>query len=65
MGPDLKLWSKLDIQGTRAAIVQKDCSWEEWQIVKVSLGKNKEIFNTELWEISEVIKIAKQKTRGI
>lgn len=61
MRPDLELWcdgSKLDTGGIGAAVVWKDCSRKEWQIVKISLGKNKEIFDAELWEISEAIKVA-------
>lgn len=30
----------------------------EWNSRKISLGKNKEIFDTELWGISEALKIA-------
>ncbi len=67
-GPDLELWcdgSKLDTGGNEAAVVWKDCSQEKWQIVKVSLGKNKEIFDAELWGISEAINVVEQKAREI
>ena len=60
-GSDLKLWcdeSKLEKRGIRAAVVWKsDWNSKEWQMVKVSLGQNKESFDTELWEISKAIKV--------
>ena len=68
-GPDLELWcdgSKLDTGGTGAAVVWKtNCNGEEWQIVKVSLGQNKEISDAEMWGISEAIKVAEQRTREV
>lgn len=67
-GSDLELGcdgSKLDTGGTGTAVVWKDRSRGEWQIVKVSLGKNKEIFDAELWGISEAIKVAQDKTREL
>lgn len=69
MGPDLELWcdgSKLDTGGTGAAVVWKsNCRGEEWQTIKVSLGQNKEIFDAEMWGISEAIKVAEQKTSEV
>ncbi len=32
----------------------------EWLTQKVKLGKNKEIFDAEMWGISETVKIAEQ-----
>lgn len=56
-GPGLELWcdgSKLDTGGTGAAVVWKsNCDGGEWQTIKVSLGRNKEIFDAEMWGISE------------
>ena len=54
-------WSKLDQGGTGAAVVWKrnrqDC---EWQTQKTTLGKNKEIFDAEIWGISEAVKVAER-----
>lgn len=68
-GSDLELWydgSKLERGGTGAAVVWKsDWNSEDWQTVKVSLGQNKEIFDVEMWGISEAIKVAKQRSREV
>lgn len=48
---DLCLWSdrsKEDKRGAGAAVVWKNCLSHEWNICKLLLGKNKEIFNAEL-----------------
>ena len=58
---DLTLWcdgSKLDQGGTGAAVIWKLDN--EWLTQKVTLGKNKEIFDAEMWRISEAVKIAEQ-----
>lgn len=34
-------------------------------MVKISLGQNKEIFDVEMWGISEAIKVAEQKSREV
>ena len=64
----LKLWcdgSKLD-KGTGAAVVwEKGGTTKEWQEKKVGLGLNKEIFDAEMWGISEAFKVAEQKTEKI
>ena len=64
----LKLWcdeSKLD-QGTGAAVVwEKEGASEEWQEKKFGLGLNKEIFDAEMWGISEAFKVAEQKPRKV
>lgn len=66
---DLKLWcdgSKLDTGGTGAAVVWKtNCNSEEWQEIKISLGQNKDIFDAEMWGISETSKVAEQRTRQV
>ncbi len=68
-GSDLELWcdgSKLEKGGTEAVVVWKsDWNSKEWQTVKVSLGQNKEIFDAEMWEISEAIKVAEQRSREV
>ena len=64
----LKLWcdgSKLD-KGTGAAVVwKKEGASEEWQEKNVGLGLNKEIFDWEIWSISEAFKVEEQKTRKV
>lgn len=68
MGLNLELQgnsSKLDIGGTGAAVIKKDFSYEEQQIIKLSLGKNKKIFDVDLWRISKAIKVTEQKTREV
>ena len=64
----LKLWcdgSKLD-KGTGAAVVWKENGpGGKWQEQKVGLGLNKEIFDAEMWSISEAFKVAEQKTGAI
>ncbi len=57
---DLALWSdgsKAE-SGAGAAVVWKNASTYGWNIRKISLGKNKEIYDAELWGISEALKIA-------
>ena len=59
---NLSLWcdgSKLDQGEAGAAVVWKLDN--EWLTQKVTLGKNKEIFDAEMWGISEAVKIAEQK----
>lgn len=59
---DFTLWcdgSKLDYGGTGAAVVWKQDS--DWLTQKTTLGKNKEIFDAEIWGISEAVKVAEQK----
>ena len=59
---DLSLWcdgSKLDKGETGAAVAWKQ--GDEWLTRKVTLGQNKEIFDAELWGISEAVKVAEQK----
>ena len=68
-GSDLELWcnrSKLEKGGTEAAVVWKS-NWnsKEWQTVKISLEQNKEIFDAEIWGISEAIKVAEQRSREV
>lgn len=63
---NLKLWCdgfKMENKGTRATVVwETDGSIKEWQDRKVVLGLNKKILYVEKWGISEVFKVAKQKT---
>ena len=59
---DLILWcdgSKLNQGGTGAAVVWKLDN--RWLMQKVTLGKNKEIFDAEMWGISEAVKVAEQR----
>ncbi len=58
---DLTLWcdgSKLNQEGTGAAVVWK--LENSWLMQKVTLGKNKEIFDTEIWGVSKAVKVAEQ-----
>ena len=51
---------------TGAAVVwKKNRNSEEWQELNTSLGQNKEIFDAEMWGISEAVKVAEQKTRQV
>ena len=45
--------------------IEKDGAKKEWQEQKVGLGLNKEIFDAEMWGISEAFKVAEQKTRQV
>ncbi len=62
---DLTLWcdgSKLDQGGAGAAVVWKENRQSnEWITQKITLGKNKEIFDAEMWGISEAVKVAEKK----
>ena len=67
-GPDLEHWcdgSKLEKGDTGAAVVWKSDCDGKWQTVKVSLGQNKEIFDAEMWGISEAIKVAEQESKEV
>lgn len=58
---DLALWSdgsKLESGGAGAAVIWKNSTSHRWNVRKVSLGKNKEMLDAELWGISEALKIA-------
>ena len=58
---NLILWcdgSKLNQGGTGAAIVWKLDN--RWLMQKVTLGKNKEIFDAKMWGISKAVKVAEQ-----
>lgn len=57
--------SKLDKGGTGAAVVWKSHTSQEWQAQKISLDLNKEIFDAELWGISEAFKLAEKITRQV
>ncbi len=64
----LKLWcdgSKLDKGGIGAAVVWKNYGCQKWQEQKLCLGLNKEIFDAEMWGVSEAFKIAKKTTRQV
>ena len=64
----LKLWcdgSKLDKGGTGAAVVWKDHISQKWQEQKLCLGLNKEIFDAEIWGVSEALKIVEKTTRQV
>lgn len=64
----MKLWcdgSKLDKGGTGAAVVWEDSISGKWQKQKVCLGLNKEIFDAEIWGISEAFKVAEEKTKQV
>ena len=50
--------SKLQSGGAEAAVVWRNCLLHGWNTCKISLGKNKEILDAELWGISEALKIA-------
>ena len=61
----LKLWcdgSKLDKKTGTKVVWKKYGLSRKWQEQKVGLGLNKEIFNIEMWSISEAFKVAEQKT---
>lgn len=62
----LKLWydgSKLDKGATGAAVVwQIEDTIQELQEQKVGLGLLKEIFDAEMWGISEAFKTAEHRT---
>ena len=61
---DMILWcnaSKLDQGGAGAAVVWKGEFGRKWQEKTVSLGKNNEILDAEIWGISEALKLARQK----
>jgi ribonuclease HI len=55
----LVLWSdgsKLETGGTGAAVVwNRD---ENWSMLRTTLGKNNEIFDAELWGVSDALKVA-------
>lgn len=54
--------SKLDQGGAGAAVVWKENRQDnEWIKQKITLGKNKKIFDAEVWGISEAVKIAENK----
>ena len=58
---NLSLWcdgSKLSKGGAGASVVWKLDN--KWPTQKVTLGKNKEIFDAEMWGISEAVKVAEQ-----
>ena len=58
---NLSLWcdgSNLNQGGTGAVVVWKLDN--KWLMQKVTLGKNKEIFDAEMWGISEAVKIVEQ-----
>ena len=58
---DLALWSdgsKLESGEAGAAVVWKNSTSHRWDVGKISLGKNKEILDGQLWGISEALKIA-------
>ena len=60
--PGLVLWadgSKLDRGQTAAAVCWEDKSAAKWER-SIFLGRNKEIFDAELWAISEALEIAKK-----
>ncbi len=64
---DLILWSdgsKGETGGAGAAVVWKDYLSYGWSTCKISLGKNKEILDAELWGISEALRIALKEGRG-
>ncbi len=48
--------------GASAAVVWKNASNYRWNIRNISLGKNKEIYDAELWGILEALKIALRKS---
>ena len=57
----LALWSdgsKVESGGAGAAVVWKNLSSHRWEVRKITLGKNKEILDAELWGISQALKIA-------
>lgn len=57
----LALWSdgsKVESGGAGAAVVWKNLTSHKWEVCRISLGKNKEILDAELWGISQALKIA-------
>lgn len=62
---NLTLWcdrSKLDQGGIGAAVVWREKGQDKgWRKQKVTLGKNKEILDAEIWGISEAVKVAERK----
>ena len=65
---NLTLWfdgSNLDNGGTGAAVVwEKDGAKKEWQEQEAGLGLNKEIFDSEIWGISEAFKVSEHLKDG-
>lgn len=43
-------------------VYEKDVTKKEWQEQKVGLGLNETIFDVKIWVISEMFKVAKEKT---
>lgn len=60
--PELSLTKELLQQ---AVVWQIEDTSKEFQEQKVGLGLLKEIFDAEMWGISEAFKIAEHKTRGL
>lgn len=57
----LALWtdgSKVESGGAGAAVAWKNPSSHKWEVCKIPLGKNKEILDAELWDVSQALKIA-------
>ena len=52
--------------GTGTAVLwEKDGTKKEWQEQKAGLGLNNDIFDAEMWGISEAFKVAERKTRQV
>ncbi len=66
---DLTLWCdrfKLNQGGAGTALVWKENRQSnEWITQKIILGKNKEIFDVEIWDISEAVKVAEKKSSRV
>ena len=62
---DLALWSdgsKLELGSVGAAAIYKNISFHSWKSYKTALGRNKDIFDAELWGISEALEVALRET---
>lgn len=56
--------SKLDIEDTRAAVVWFDKKLNKWQNKQRYLAKNKNLFDVEIWAISDALGLSIKKTRN-
>ena len=65
--PGITLWtdgSKLDTRNVGAAVIWFDIRLNKWQKKRRYLGENKDLFNAELWAISDALELGIKKTRN-
>lgn len=56
--------SRLDTSNVGAAVTWRDENLDKWKKMSVFLGKNKEILDAELCEITMALEVAKKDTKG-